>query len=113
MVSGHEIVQGHEQDPVTAEPLYFFGYIDQICPYCPVLDEVAELEDIGVLGIQGEEFAILYALVVVDHDVHAGDDVLILAKIIPISHLDERHLDYLPTVGSAVVVVRNLGPFSL
>lgn len=102
MVGHHQIIEAHEQYSVAGKSLEFPRYIYQICPDCPVLDEVAELEQVGILCIEGQQFAVLYALVVVNYDIHARDNVLVLAKMIVVNYLDEGHFNHLPTVCFAV-----------
>ena len=70
LFGGHQVIQAHEQQSVTAESLHFALHIDKISIDRPVLDQVAEFENVLILGIQSEHLTVFQSIIIVDDNVH-------------------------------------------
>ena len=54
LLADHQVVKAHQQDSVTAQAFHLALQINQIPVHSPVLNHVAEFENILVFGIQGQ-----------------------------------------------------------
>ena len=65
----HQIIQTHQHNTITTHTFHLTFRVDQSPVHCPVLDQVAEFQDVFVLCVKGEKFTVLHALLVVYYDV--------------------------------------------